>query len=84
MRRYRIKDTEVKLDEVEVSQQVEQGKVVSRERGIFVVRDTKDRRYTDIEGGTVRIGDVTQPEKQATTKVNTKDTSHTLTNNSNP
>ena len=35
----------------------------------------------DIEGGTTRIGGVTQPKKQGTTKTNVEDTSHTLTNN---
>ena len=40
--------------------------------------------HWDIEGGTTRIGEETQPKKQVTTKVNSKDTRHTLTNNSNP
>ena len=37
-----------------------------------------------VEPKTARIGKETQPKKQATAKVNTLDTSHTLTNNTNP
>ena len=44
----------------------------------------KEYNQKNIKSGTPRIVDETHPKKQTSTKDNTMNTNHTLTNNSNP